>query len=159
MNNSLELLTYNARTECMRGWLISNAYVGIKRSSKQWEAGASDFQASRWRLFCPLYEPNQHTTSTSTPSLRKLSLSSHLLRQRRPTGRRLLSTSTFLSFAKFQLSLQTLWLSLPFLYQIWYITPVNNFCTMWKLLFSPSMNVNCLPVISPLKTFWMLWFV
>lgn len=98
--------------------------------------------------FAPCMNPISTPLLLPPPSLRKLSLSSHLLRQRRPTGRRLLSTSTFLSSAEFQLSLQTLWLSLPVLYQIWYITPVNNFCTMRKLLFSPSMNVNCLPVIS-----------
>lgn len=40
-------MTYNARTECMRGWLISNAYVGIKRSSKQSGAGASTFRRRR----------------------------------------------------------------------------------------------------------------
>lgn len=44
MNNSLELLPYDARTECMRGWLISSAYVGIKRSSEQSGAGASTFR-------------------------------------------------------------------------------------------------------------------
>lgn len=153
MNNSLELLTYNARTKRMKGWLISNAYVGIKRSSEQWEAGAFDFQASRRRLFYPRMNPISTLLPLLPPSRRKLSLSSHLLEQRRPMGRRLLSTSSAnvsrLSRVSVISSNSLALLANPrsnFLY-----VRANNFCRLREL---SSMNINCLlGVLVPLKTF------